>query len=58
MTKKVMIALSIIIILIVLIIVLCGILDKLNQERCYNLPLNDFYNDISCLRYKEDLGGK
>ncbi len=29
--------------------------DKKNQERCYNLPLNEFYNDKSCLRYKEVL---
>ncbi len=29
--------------------------DKYNQVRCYNLPLNEFYNDKSCLRYKERL---
>lgn len=31
------------------------IVDKINQERCYNLPLNDFYKDKSCLKYKERL---
>lgn len=31
------------------------IADKINQERCYNLPLNDFYRDKSCLKYKERL---
>lgn len=30
-------------------------LDKKNQDRCYNLPLNEFYGDKSCLRYKEVL---
>lgn len=30
-------------------------LDKKNQDRCYNLPLNEFYSDKSCLRYKEVL---
>ncbi len=29
--------------------------DKYNQERCYNLPLNEFYADNSCLKYKEVL---
>ena len=31
------------------------LLNKLNQERCYNLPLNDFYKNKSCLKYKERL---
>ncbi len=31
------------------------IVDKINQERCYNLPLKDFYGDKSCLKYKERL---
>lgn len=29
--------------------------DKYNRERCYNLPLNKFYADNSCLKYKEVL---
>lgn len=53
--KKVVIALAIVITSIVLIIVLSIALDKLNKERCYNLPLNDFYNDKSCLKYMEEL---
>lgn len=32
-----------------------NIKDKINQERCYNLPLNDFYKDESCLKYVEKL---
>lgn len=31
-------------------------LNELDQERCYNLPLNEFYKDKSCLKYKERLG--
>lgn len=31
------------------------ILSEFNQERCYNLPLNEFYRDKSCLKYKERL---
>lgn len=27
--------------------------DKINQHRCYNLPLNEFYEDKSCLKYTE-----
>lgn len=53
--KKVVIVLAIVITSIALIIVLSIALDKLNKERCCNLPLNDFYNDKSCLKYKEDL---
>lgn len=51
--KKVVIALTIVITSIILIIVLSIVLDKLNRERCYNLPLNTFYNDKSCLKYIE-----
>lgn len=53
--KKVVIALAIVITSIVLIISLTMVLDKLNEERCYNLPLNDFYNDKTCLKYTENL---
>ncbi len=53
--KKVVIALAIVIISISLIVLLSIILDKLNQERCYNLPLNTFYKDKSCLKYVEEL---
>lgn len=51
--KKLVIALGIVIVSIALIIVLSIVLDKLNQERCYNLPLNTFYEDKSCLKYRE-----
>jgi len=27
--------------------------EKIDENRCYNLPLNDFYRDKSCLKYKE-----
>ncbi len=36
------------------IICLCMIaIYKLNEERCYNLPLNEFYKDKSCLKYTQ-----
>lgn len=28
-------------------------IDKINEERCYNLPLNEFYEDKSCLKYTQ-----
>jgi len=30
------------------------VLDSSNQRRCYNLPLNEFYNDNSCVNYFDD----
>lgn len=53
--KKVVIALAIVITSIALIILLLVALDKINEARCYHLPLNDFYNDKSCLKYTENL---
>nr|DAW20993.1 MAG TPA: Small hydrophobic protein [Caudoviricetes sp.] len=32
-----------------------GILDALHEKECYELPLNEFYNNISCKPYR---GGK
>lgn len=51
MKKNIAIIITIILSLIVLIIVL----DKVNEDRCYNLPLNEFYQDKSCLKYRERL---
>jgi len=51
MKRTTIIVITIILALMVLIIVL----DKINEERCYNLPLNEFYNDNSCLKYRERL---
>lgn len=28
--------------------------NKINENRCYNLPLNEFYQDKSCLKYVEE----
>lgn len=28
--------------------------NKINENRCYNLPLNKFYQDKSCLKYVEE----
>lgn len=28
--------------------------NKINENRCYNLPLNEFYQDKSCLKYMEE----
>ena len=28
--------------------------NKINENRCYNLPLNEFYKDKSCLKYVEE----
>lgn len=53
--RKKIIAVAIVVIFIALILLLPIILDKLNQERCYNLPLNTFYEDESCLKYTEVL---
>lgn len=32
-----------------------GILDALHEKECYELSLNEFYNNISCKPYR---GGK
>lgn len=41
-------------ILLLALAMIIGI-DLINRSRCYNLPLNDFYNDKSCIKYVEDL---
>lgn len=28
--------------------------NKINENRCYNFPLNEFYQDKSCLKYVEE----
>lgn len=33
------------------IIIQC--IDELNKRRCYNLPLNEFYEYKSCMKYTE-----
>lgn len=59
MIKKIIVVfLSTIAILLTLIVikeVSIVVAEKLNRNRCYNLPLNDFYNDKTCLQYKENL---
>ena len=52
MIKKIIVTLITVIALIILLLVA---LDKINEARCYHLPLNDFYNDKSCLKYTEEL---
>lgn len=42
--------------IIVALLLLTVIADKLNEKRCYNLPLNEFYKDNSCKKYVEKLG--
>ncbi len=34
-----------------LIIFFCTFLEMLNDYRCYNLPLNEFFQDKRCERY-------
>lgn len=48
------IELLILIFLAIFIIIILG--KRANKIRCYNLPINDFYNDITCKEYwnKED----
>ena len=31
------------------------LINKIKEEYCYNLPLNTFYKDSECLKYKEIL---
>ncbi len=31
------------------IVIILG--KRANKNRCYNLPLNDFYNDVKCKEY-------
>lgn len=52
--KIVTIVITFIIILLAIVIAFVAI-DEVNKEKCYNLPLNDFYRDKSCLKYKERL---
>lgn len=33
--------------------ILIQCIGELNQKRCYNLPLNKFYEDKSCMKYTE-----
>ena len=35
--------------------VVLQVLDTMNRDRCYELPLNEFYNDNSCLKYFMEL---
>lgn len=41
------------IIAIIMVKAFTFLVDKINQERCYNLPLNDFYKDKSCMKYTQ-----
>lgn len=48
------------ILIIIVSIILIGIglsviNEKVNKNRCYELPLNDFYNTPSCHKYVEEL---
>lgn len=43
------IELLILIFLAIFIIIILG--KRANKIRCYNLPLNDFYNDVKCKEY-------
>lgn len=33
----------------IIIVIVLG--KRANKIRCYNLPLNDFYNDVACKEY-------
>lgn len=33
----------------IIIVIVLG--KRANKIRCYNLPLNDFYNDVKCKEY-------
>ncbi len=35
--------------------VVLQVLDTINKYRCYELPLNEFYNDNSCLKYRIEI---
>lgn len=52
--KIIAIIITLILILLVAIITIV-VVDNINKEKCYNMPLNDFYRDKSCLKYKERL---
>lgn len=43
------IELLILIFLAIFIIIILG--KRANKIRCYNLPINDFYNDVACKEY-------
>lgn len=51
--KKVGIAMIIVAIILILmgIIISIDIPERINKERCFNLPLNEFFEDKSCEKY-------
>lgn len=47
--------LGIVVTLAILIKIVIFILSKVEESICYNLPLNEFYNTPTCLKYVENL---
>lgn len=42
---------TVIVVLVFIIIFAFHFIEMLNDHRCYNLPLNEFYQDERCERY-------
>lgn len=42
---------TVIVVLIFIVIFVFHFIEMLNDHRCYNLPLNEFYQDERCERY-------
>lgn len=42
---------TIVIVIITIILFLIAFKEMLNDHRCYNLPLNEFYQDKKCEKY-------
>ena len=40
--------------IMILITLFKFISNKINENKCYNLPLNEFCQDKSCLKYVEE----
>lgn len=52
--EKVLTIISVIVLVFIVICIIWFILEfkeMLNDHRCYNLPLNEFYQDKKCERY-------
>lgn len=40
-----------IVVCMLIVVFTCMFIEALNNHRCYNLPLNEFYQDNKCKKY-------
>lgn len=52
--QKIAIIIALIGILMIMVGFTIGLIDKINENRCMNMPTSEVFNDSSCSRYITD----